>query len=194
MRNRAGVCTPRDCTRDETDELLRLAVQVGGIGTFESDLERKRTRFSPELCAILGLPAGTEMSYEEASRLIDERDRDAVKASIEAAIKADKGRWSSEHRVVRADGAIRWIAVHGRRIYRDTAEGPKPVRSIGTVIDITHLKETQAALRESECRLRLALDAAGMGTFEADITASQVRIAGSPAVGPIGRHPRSLRR
>jgi len=176
MRNRAGVSTRVECTRDETDELLRLAVQVGGIGTFESDLERKRTRFSPELCGILGLPAGTEMSYEEASRLIDERDRDAVKASIEAAIKSDKGRWSCEHRVVRADGAIRWIAAHGRRIYRDTAEGPRAVRSIGTIVDITHLKETEVALREGQLRLQLALDAAGMGTFETDITASQAHI------------------
>ena len=42
---------------DESGELLRLAVRVGGIGIFETDLERGRTRFSPELCAILGLPA-----------------------------------------------------------------------------------------------------------------------------------------
>ena len=48
-------------TRDESSELLRLAIQVGGIGIFDADLERKRIRFSPELCAILGLPAGTEM-------------------------------------------------------------------------------------------------------------------------------------
>src|SRR5262245_26850607 len=58
---------------NESDELLRLAVQVGGVGIFDSDLRAKRTRFSPELCAILGLPNGTEMSNEEASRLIDER-------------------------------------------------------------------------------------------------------------------------
>ena len=52
----------------------------------------------------------------------------------------------------------------------------RPVRSIGAVLDITHLKETEGALRESELRLRLALDAARMGTFEADISGSQVRI------------------
>jgi len=40
----------------------------------------------------------------------------------------------------------------------------------------THLKATEAALRESELRLRLALDAARMGTFEADITGNHARI------------------
>jgi PAS domain-containing protein len=55
---------------NESAELLGLAVQVGGIGIFESDLEGRQTHFSPELCTILGLPVGTEMSYEEASRLV----------------------------------------------------------------------------------------------------------------------------
>ena len=75
-----------------------------------------------------------------------------------------------------------------RRIYRDTPDGPRAVRSIGTVIDITHLKETEAALRDSELRLRLALEAAQMGTFEADmngrralIDAQEARLLGLPA-------------
>jgi PAS domain S-box-containing protein len=161
----------------ETDELLRLAVQVGGIGIYESDLERNRTRFSPELCAILGLAARAEMTHDEASRFFDTRDRAEVAAKVEAAAStADRGKWSGVHRVVRDDGTIRWVSIQGRRIYRDTADGPLPVRSIGTVIDITHLKETEAALRDSELRLRLALEAAEMGTFEADIATSQAFI------------------
>src|SRR5262245_4110160 len=159
---------------NESDELLRLAVQVGGIGIYETDFEQNRTRFSPELCAILGLPAGTEMTYAQASRLFDERDRAAVNASVEAA--GNEGRWSGVHRVVRTDGSVRWVAVQGRRYYRETANGRRAVRSIGTVIDITHLKETEAALRENELRLRLALEAAEMGTFEADFAVSQAII------------------
>ena len=160
-----------------SDELLRLAVQVGGIGIYETDFEQNRTRFSPELCDILGLPAGTEMTDAEASRLFDERDRAAVNASVEAAgNSADEGKWSGLHRIVRTDGTVRWVSIHGRRHYRDTADGRQAVRSIGTVIDVTHLKETEAALRQSELRLRLALEAAQMGTFEADIGGNQAII------------------
>jgi PAS domain S-box-containing protein len=174
---------------DESEELLRLAVQVGGIGIYDTDFEKDRTRFSPELCAILGLPVGTEMTYGEASRLFDERDRAAVSASVEVAGNSiDKGKWSGEHRIVRADGVVRWVFIHGRRSYRETANGCEPVRSIGTVIDITHLKETEAALRQSELRLRLALEAAQMGTFEADLSGSEAvidaqeaRLLGLPA-------------
>ncbi|TMJ70446.1 MAG: PAS domain S-box protein [Alphaproteobacteria bacterium] len=166
-----------------TDVLLPLAVEVGNIGIFETDLERMVTRFSPELCGILGLPAGTEMTYDEATLLVDERDRAAVSAAVAEAVRAsDKGKWSIVHRVRHADGTARWISVHGRRLYRETAEGLCPVYSIGTVIDITQLKEIEAALRESELRLRLALDAAKMGTFEADITANEARIDEQEAV------------
>src|SRR4051812_19021382 len=79
---------------DRSDELLSLAVRVGGIGIFDTDLERKRTRFSPELCTILGLPVGTDMTYSRASLLFDERDRAAVIASVEAARDStDQGKW-----------------------------------------------------------------------------------------------------
>ena len=74
-------------TRDtaQTDELLRLAVEVGGIGIYATDLKQNRTRFSPELCAMLALPVGTEMTHEEASRLFEARDRAEVMAKVEAA-------------------------------------------------------------------------------------------------------------
>ena len=177
MRDTASTHADPIWAPNESDELLRLAVQVGGIGIYETDFEQSRTRFSPELCAILGLPAGTEMTYAEASRLFDERDRAAVNASVEAArTSADEGKWSGVHRILRPDGAIRWVSIQGRRHYRDTADGRQAVRSIGTVIDITHLKETEAALRQSELRLRLALEAAQMGTFEADIAGTEAII------------------
>jgi PAS domain S-box-containing protein len=152
-----------------------LAVQVGGIGIYETDFEQSRTRFSPELCAILGLPVETDMTYAEASRVFDERDRAAVSASVEAAvISADRGKWSGVHRIVRPDGTIRWVSIQGRRYYRNGADGLRAVRSVGTVVDITHLKETQAALRESEARLRIATNAAALGVFDRDVKADRM--------------------
>jgi hypothetical protein len=66
-------------------ELLGPTVQVDGIGVYETDFAHNRTRFSPALCAILGLPVGTEMTYPQASRLFYAPDRAAVRASVEAA-------------------------------------------------------------------------------------------------------------
>jgi PAS domain S-box-containing protein len=157
-------------TPDESRDLLHLAIQGGCIGIYDTDFGQNTTRFSPELCNILGLPPNSAMTYPEASRLFHEADREAVQANVESARHStDEGKWSGVHRILRVDGVVRWVSIHGRRYYRDTPNGRKAVRSVGTVIDITHLKEAEAALRESNLRLRLALEAAKMGTFEADI-------------------------
>jgi signal transduction histidine kinase len=162
---------------DDTIGVLPLALEVGGIGVYEADLQHKGVRFSPELCNILGLPAGTEMSYRDASRLIDDRDRETIRAAVEQSVRgAEPGKWSGVCRILRPNGSIRWVFIKGRRFYRETARGLRPARSIGTVIDITHLRETEIAPRESELRLRLALNAAKMGTFDADITGNEALI------------------
>src|SRR5262245_8385882 len=101
------------------DELLQLAIDVGAIGIYESDFELNRTRFSPELCTILGLPVGTEMSCADASRVFHEGDRPRLNASLAAAeVSSDDGRWSGVHRIVRPDGGVRWVCIQGRRHYR----------------------------------------------------------------------------
>ena len=96
---------------------------------------------------------------------------------MEAAQNApDEGAWNATHRILRPDGTVRWVSVNGRRYYRDTTKARQAVRSIGTVIDITHLMESADALRQSELRLRFALEAAQMGTFEAAIGGTEAII------------------
>src|SRR6516165_9420228 len=101
---RAATGVRAQLNRSDSELLLQLAVEVGSIGVFETDLRRKRTRFSPELCAILGLPVGTELGYAAAARIIHKEDRDIFAASVEAAAKArDRGKFNCVCRVVRFD-------------------------------------------------------------------------------------------
>jgi PAS domain S-box-containing protein len=78
-----------------------------------------------------------------------------------------------QYRLRRHDGAYRWI--DGSGIPRHDRSG-KFLGYIGSCVDITHLKETEASRRESELRLRFALQAAQMGTFEADIAGTHAII------------------
>ena len=78
-----------------------------------------------------------------------------------------------QYRLRRTDGAYHWIDDVG--IPRYTRDGIF-LGYIGSCTDITHLKDTEAALRESELRLRFALEAGAMGTFEVDLAATQAII------------------
>src|SRR6476620_2293454 len=160
-----------------THELLSLAVRVAGIGIFETDLKKRRTRFSPELCDLLLLPRDTEVPYERAWEFVHEGDRPRMRAAAENAAETDgNGYWSGIYRAVRADGSVVWASMCGQRIYRRIPRGREAAYALGVVIDVTGIKEKEEALHESERRLRLALEAAQMGTFEADIEGSEAII------------------
>jgi two-component system CheB/CheR fusion protein len=66
--------------------------------------------------------------------------------------------YSAEYRIIRpSDGQIRWIAARAE-IDRD-AQG-RALRLVGAHIDVTALKEVEAALRASEERYRLIVKSA----------------------------------
>ena len=58
-------------------------------------------------------------------------------------VRAHGGRW--EYRFIRADGQVRWMAGRGR-IFRDPSG--KPLRLIGTNVDITERKRAEAQLQK----------------------------------------------
>ena len=78
-----------------------------------------------------------------------------------------------QYRLCRHDGAYRWIDDTGNPRY---ARDGTFLGFMGFCTDITHLKDTETALRESELRLRFALEAAEMGTFEVGINATEAII------------------
>jgi PAS domain S-box-containing protein len=78
-----------------------------------------------------------------------------------------------QYRLRRNDGAYHWIDDVG--IPRYKRDGGF-LGYVGSCTDVMHLKATETALRESELRLRFALEAAAMGTFEVDIAATQAII------------------
>jgi hypothetical protein len=127
---RAGPTHARAGRRSSDEIILPLAVEVGRIGIFETDFSRKRTRFSPELCGLLGLPVGTIMSYAESSRIIHEDDRTRVQALLDEIALQQSG--ATDGTGVRAGKIIG----AGRMVGGDLTLQGNQLRARADVIDV----------------------------------------------------------
>jgi PAS domain S-box-containing protein len=76
-----------------------------------------------------------------------------------------------EAQMKRKDGSLIWVS-SGARAVRDE-QGR--LHYEGILVDISARKGAEEALRESESRLRLAMDAAGLGHWELDLVSGEAR-------------------
>jgi PAS domain S-box-containing protein len=130
-------------------ERLNLAVEVTELGTWDTDLRAGERYWSEEMRAILGL--GTEQTITEHSFLdrVHPDDRDWVDQRFYTGIAQvpDQG-YRAEFRIIRADdGTERWVALFGKRFLD---ENGTPVRTVGTIQDITERRRQAIELENSK--------------------------------------------
>lgn len=126
-----------------SEERLRLAVEVGQLGTWDWNLLSDEIVWSDEHYRLQGYePGEVEASFEAWVSRVHPDDRDHVLAAVQTA-KAQKRDYVQEYRVRFPDGVVRWCAARGRFYYdRDG----KAVRMLGHIRDITAQKNSQEQL------------------------------------------------
>jgi len=160
----ANVTLRLDARRSETR--LRRAEQMGLFGSFEIDLRTGENFRSAEYMAVQGLPALARMeSHQDWVARLHPEDRERAEAVMMAAVSPGSSgtEYAQTYRIITPEGQTRWIAARAE-IERDADGHALAMR--GAHVDVTSLREAERALADSDARLRLAQEAAGIGTWE----------------------------
>ncbi|MCW2242689.1 MHYT domain-containing protein [Azospirillum canadense] len=146
----------------QSEERLRLAVQATGLGTWDWDMSRDVILWSERTYALFGLAPGGVVDYAQFLRAVHPDDRAATEAAVRAALDPDgDGRLAAEFRALQPDGTVRWLSTQGQTHFENgdsNAAGRRPVRLLGTILDITARRlaeeRLRASLQEKEMLLR----------------------------------------
>ncbi|WP_052213869.1 HWE histidine kinase domain-containing protein [Belnapia sp. F-4-1] len=168
-----------EAERRESEARLALAAEAAGLGIWDWDLVTNRFVYSPRAKAICGFDPEREPSYEDVRRATHPEDLPGTSAAARRALDpALRERPVFNYRLVRPDGSLRRVIAHGRALFERIGGEERAVRYVGTLQDVTEAWEAAEALRESEARLRLAVEAGQMAVWEYDVATEGV--IGSP--------------
>lgn len=131
----------------KSEKNLKEAQKIAHVGSFDWDVRKNFVEHSDEMARIHGLNSGqlpidSIITYIE--KYVHPDDRDYLKEQISKILKKREN-VSIDYRIIRPDGTIRTL--HGVSNLTVNKEG-KPVRIIGTILDITERKEAEEKLKE----------------------------------------------
>ncbi len=167
----------------ESEQGYALAMEASGEGHWDWNIVNNEYHVSPRLLELCRFPPGTTFTDRDdfLARLpFHPEDRPRWEEAIAAHFAGETARFDIELRML-SHGETLWIHMTGM-LCRD-ASG-KPVRWTGSVADITERKRVEAALRCSEAALRvsderysLAMEAAAEGHFDADLETGEMFVS-----------------
>ncbi len=127
---------------------LEKAQEVAHIGSWVAELDGSgHLGWSTETHRIFGVPPGRFVGTSKAFfEFVHPDDREMVRASSRTSARSCLP-YDVEHRIVRADGSVRWV--HERANVLCDASG-RAIRMVGTVQDFTDRRQLEEQLRQSQ--------------------------------------------
>lgn len=141
----------------QSEERLRSVIEATSDGVWEWNLRADGMLFSDRWYSMLDYAPGEfGACYTSWRERVHPDDLGQAEATVRAHLHNQLSEFSVEYRMRAKGGDWKWINSRGRVITRD--EAGDPLRMVGTNIDITSRKGAEIALRESEARLRTAIE------------------------------------
>ena len=134
----------------QSEERLRQAIRVSGIGIFDRDHRADTTYWSPELREMFGWGADEPKTVDAFIQVIHPGDRAQVLAAIHRTHDpTGDGQYETEYRIAPRVGVVRWVFAMGQTTFDGEGESRRPLRTVGATLDFTARKLAEEALRQA---------------------------------------------
>jgi diguanylate cyclase (GGDEF)-like protein/PAS domain S-box-containing protein len=151
-------------------ETLQFGLKSADLGFWEWNARTNTTKVNARELEILGYAEGEiEFSPQKWRELIPDDEWDVVRGAFRSHVKASSAAFSGEHRMCRKDGQLIWVQSHAIVAERDARN--RPLRIVGTHLDISESKASEKAMTESAHRLELAIETGKIGLLDLDVLA-----------------------
>ena len=126
----------------DSEARLKEAQRLARVGSWKRDLVTEQISWSEETYRIFELERGVSPTYKLFITRVHPDDRDLVVSTYQ---RSYDGREPYElvHRLLMADGRVKYVRISGFTHF----EGDRPLRSVGTVQDITEVHNAEEALK-----------------------------------------------
>jgi two-component system, cell cycle sensor histidine kinase and response regulator CckA len=147
------------------EEGLRLAMQVGLVGTWDDEFETKEAMWSDTLRELYGFGQAFKPSYEAFLAHVHPNDREDIRRRVDRSTLTGET-FEYEYRFLRPDGETRWMLSRGRVLLD---ENGVPARQLGAAVDITARKQAEEERETLERELRQAQKLQAIGRLAGGI-------------------------
>lgn len=148
-----------------SEKRLAEAQRITHMGSWELDIASGELKWSDEIFRIFELdPNQFITSYDAFLQTIHPEDREKVHKAYQDSLQ-NRCPYSISHRLLMSDGRIKYV--HEQCETHFDADG-KPLRSLGTVHDITERKLAKRALDDSRSLLSLVIDSVPLSIYWKD--------------------------
>lgn len=136
----------------ESEQRWKFALEGAGAGVWDWNIQTGETLYSKRWKEMLGYAEHEIANHsDEWTKRIHPENMPGVMATVQAHLDGETATAVIEFRMLCKDGSWKWMLVRGMVVSRD-ASG-KPLRLVGTNIDLDVRKQAEEALRASQSSL-----------------------------------------
>lgn len=171
-----------------SESMLAAAQRIAHLGSWDLDIVDNRLTWSAEIFRIFEIdPEQFDASYEAFLATVHPEDREHVNAAYTMSV-ANRTPYDIVHRLLMTDGRIKYVRERCETFYDSDGH---PLRSVGTVHDITESRLAQNKVQQLQAYLQSIVESMGEGVLTLDSDGRHAMV-NPAAAAMLGHSPMEL--